>query len=127
MIIKNICYGIIDMLMHEKGSSTHMTGAGRGGWHQKSCDVHPFNVLKVGGSSCVGAMILRDVGRDVRAACGGVQEGLCGELQDGGSGGHVRAVLLLRTVGGSKMVIEVLASQVGDTGSCLPQWSTGGH
>ena len=34
-----------------------------------------------------------------------------GRLQDSGSGSHVRAVLLLRTVGGSETVIEVLTSQ----------------
>ena len=75
MIIKNICYGIIDMLICEKGSSTHMTGAGRGGWHWHSRDVHPFDALKAGGGSHVRAMILWDVSGDVCTVCGGVQEG----------------------------------------------------
>ena len=74
MIIKNICYGIIDMLTCEKGSSTHTTGAGRGGWHWHSCDVHPFDALKAGGSSHVRAMILQDLRGDVCTACGAVWE-----------------------------------------------------
>ena len=126
-MIKNICYGIIDMLMCEKGGSTHTTGAGRGGWHWNSRDMHPFDVLMAGGGSRVRAMILQAVSGDVCTACGGVQEGLCGKLQDGGSGGHVRAMLLLRTVRGSEMVIEVLTSPVGVTGSGLPRWLTGRH